>query len=226
MRPLVGITCGRLGPQPIYGVNQAYVGALQEAGADVVLLPPGISEAVLQRLDGLLLPGGPDVHPRHYGRRLAGATAMDEPRDESEMALVRAAAAGRRPLFGVCRGQQVVNVALGGSLHQDVAGHAWEGRPRDQVTHSVRIEAGTRLAAIAGTAALMVNSGHHQVVDGVAPVLTVSAVSPGDGYVEGLESADGTILTIQCHPEELVSGQSWARALFADFVARCSAGRP
>jgi putative glutamine amidotransferase len=231
-RPLIGITAGnRPGRNmpPRVAVNRAYVSGLQAAGADVVLLPTGpagVPAALLDRLDGLLFPGGLDVGPVCYGERPRPELGdVDEELDALEMPLVRTAVERGLPVFGICRGQQVVNVALGGTLYQDLAAdgatdfqHATlQERGRDFLAHGIDVTRGSHLRDALGADRLDVNSFHHQAVRRVAPGLLVTAVSP-DGVVEGLESPDGLVLTVQCHPEELTAGHAWARGLFRAFV--------
>lgn len=227
-RPLIAVTVGsrrdRSGITRL-GVNRQYVEALQEAGADVVLLPPGPLPPLLDRISGVLVPGGVDVHPRHYGEDpRPGLGEVDEDLDSIELPLVRTAAERGLPVFGVCRGQQVVNVALGGTLYQDIVSDGVGSlehdvpleKGRDFLAHEIEVEPESRLRFLLGAARLPVNSFHHQVVRQVAPDLRVTAVSD-DGLIEALESADGRILTIQCHPEELTA-HAWARDLFRGFV--------
>jgi putative glutamine amidotransferase len=239
-RPLVGVTAGNCRDEagrPKLAQNRAYVGALQAAGADVVLLPPPaegqppVPAALLDRLDGVLLPGGRDVDPARYGEEpRVGLGPVDSDLDALELPLVRLAVERRLPLLAICRGQQVVNVALGGTLYQDLARdgatefpHAGAGRPRDELVHAIDVRPGTRLSQVLGRNRLQVNSLHHQAVRDVAPGLVVSATSALDGVVEGLESDDGLLLAVQCHPEELTA-HAWARDLFRSFVAT-AAGR-
>jgi putative glutamine amidotransferase len=238
-RPLIGVTVGHLharsGP-PRLAVNRAYVTGLQAAGADVVLLAPGpagVPAALLDRLDGLLLPGGVDVSPVCYGERpRAGLGEVDADLDALELPLVHAAMDRRLPLFGICRGHQVVNVALGGTLYQDLAADGLTDFPhatpremgRDLLAHWIEVGPHSRLREVLGADRLEVNSFHHQAVRRLAPGLLVSAVSP-DGVMEGLETPDGLVLTVQCHPEELTA-HGWARALFRDFVATAAERSP
>jgi putative glutamine amidotransferase len=232
-RPLIGLTAGnrhgRTNP-PRVAVNRSYLDGLHAAGADVVLLAPsrhGVPPALLDALDGVLVPGGVDVGPTHYGERpREGLGEVDDGLDDLELPLVRAAVERRLPLFGICRGQQVVNVALGGTLYQDLARDGATDLPhatprelgRDHLAHGIEVTPSSHLHRALGGTRLAVNSFHHQAVRRVAPGLEVTAVSPGDGVIEGLESADGLVITVQCHPEELTA-HAWARHLFASFVA-------
>ena len=237
-RPLIGLTArNRPARQipPHSAVNSSYVYALQAAGADVVILPPGphgVPAALLDLLDGVLLPGGIDVDPAAYSERpREGLGDVDGDLDALELGLARAAFEGRLPILGICRGQQVVNVALGGTLYQDLARDGATDLPhaspkengRDYPAHEIEVSPGSHLRAALGASRLTVNSHHHQAVRRVAPGLRVTAVSPRDGIVEGMESDDGLVLTVQCHPEEMTA-QPWARRLFSAFV-EVAAGR-
>jgi putative glutamine amidotransferase len=243
LRPLIAVTAGNRPDRsaaPRLAVNGAYVSALQAAGADVVLLPPvppgqpPVAPALLDRLDGVLLPGGADVNPERYGEApRRGLGDVDDGLDSLELALVQAALDRELPVFGICRGHQVVNVAMGGSLYQDLARdgvtslrHATDlTLGRDRLAHAIEVRPGTRLRELLGADRLEVNSHHHQAVRRVAPGLVVSAVSIADGVIEGLESGDGRIVTVQCHPEELTH-LAWARALFRGLVAAASGALP
>jgi putative glutamine amidotransferase len=237
VNPLIGVTVGvrhdRVG-RARHAINVVYVSALRAAGGDVVLLPGGqpVPPALLERLDGLLFPGGLDVHPSCYGeeprQELVG---VDADLDAVELPLVRSAVERGTPVFGICRGHQVVNVALGGVLYQDIRGDGLSQvehmtpleQGRDFLAHPIAVEAGSRLHGILGTDRLLVNSFHHQAVRRVAPGLQVTATSD-DGVIEGMESADGRVLTVQCHPEDL-TGHAWARGLFEAFVATAAGAR-
>jgi GMP synthase-like glutamine amidotransferase len=144
---------------------------------------------------------------------------VDEPLDLTEIALVRAAVDEGVPVFGICRGQQVINVALGGSLVQHIDGHDNHGHPRDLLAHSIDVVPGSELSKVTPGEHVMVNSLHHQSVKEVAPGLHATAHS-SDGVVEGIESSDGMIVAVQCHPEELLGQEGWAMALFRSFVDR------
>jgi putative glutamine amidotransferase len=220
-RPLIGITCGGVpGSTPRYAVNQTYVNALQGAGAETVLIPPRSSPELLERLDGLLLPGGPDLDPARYGEGTEGSLPpYDQPRDELELELLQRAW-GRKPVLAICRGLQVVNVAAGGSLIQHLDKHRQEG-DRGALTEELRLIGPSHLREAVQADQLRVNSLHHQAPKAIGRGLRVTAQSL-DGVVEGLEDEAGAVVAVQCHPEELTR-LDWSRRLFAQFVSR-SAG--
>jgi putative glutamine amidotransferase len=213
---------------PVYGTNQEYVRAVQQAAGIPILLPPGDLDAglaLLERAGGLVLTGGADIDPANYGAQPHPKLGHTDPeRDELEIGLTRAAVERGKPVFGICRGQQLINVALGGTLYQDLSaehpsGVQHDSKPRNgppTLAHPIKVDRGTRLASIVGAGDLPVNSFHHQAIRRLAPDLCATAFS-SDGLVEGLESPDGRVLAVQCHPEELTHLE-WARALFAAFV--------
>jgi putative glutamine amidotransferase len=214
---LVGITWGRdlVGRSAGQGENALkYAELLVRAGLTPVLLTPGAGSAVLRRLDGLLVPGGPDVSPAAYGHQPApGLGATDGELDALEVDSILAARAARLPILGICRGQQVIDVALGGTLHQHIEHPQWGDDP-SQPVHDVAIVEGSFLHRTFGTVQARVNSGHHQAVDQVAPGLRASAFSP-DGQVEALEAESLRILAVQWHPEEMADDPLTVRLLAA-----------
>ncbi len=237
--PLVGITSTEIPSGDEHGAtkigqNRSYVRALSGAGAAPLLIPhvtdPTRLRALYDRLDGLLLPGGGDVDPARYGQAPHEKTANVAPeRDEVELALARWAVAEGKPLLAICRGIQVLDVALGGTLYQDIeaqvpgAGkHDWyPGHPRDKRAHHVTISPDSRLASILGATEYAANSLHHQAIQDVAPNLTVVARAP-DGLVEAVEIDDHPFaLGVQWHPEELAPADRRAQALLAAFVKAC-----
>ncbi|MHB8573253.1 MAG: gamma-glutamyl-gamma-aminobutyrate hydrolase family protein [Candidatus Dormibacteria bacterium] len=237
-RPLVAITCSPLEkvsrgqPVPTWSVNAAYCQAVTAAGGIPVLLPPQRSRPALRealsRLDGLLLPGGPDVDPGRYGAKPeVPALELEPERDELDLAALRAALAAQRPVLGICRGLQVLNVALGGTLVQDIPLqlpgsdlHQDEG-PRDRLLHDLAVTPGTRLAGLLGVTHTRVNSLHHQAVDRLAPGLVASAEAP-DGVIEGVEAPGYPFLVaVQFHPEELAGEHAPSRRLLERFIAAC-----
>lgn len=230
-RPVIGITIGnayRPGERARYGTDTAYVRSIQEAGGNAVLVPsqaPGVAIQLLDRLDGLMLTGGADVDPGIYAEpRRPECEDPDPLRDVMEIGLVRAARRRRMPILAICRGQQLVNVALGGTLYQDLIAdratetqHDVRGNGRRGLAHPVDLAGDSWLAEATRSRSLQVNSLHHQAVRSVGRGLMVTATSP-DGIVEGMESRDRRTITVQSHPEELPD-QAWARRMFRAFVA-------
>jgi putative glutamine amidotransferase len=187
-----------------------YLSLLSRGGLVPVLVTPGTPTALLARLDGLVIPGGPDVAPARYGQEPGPHTeASVHELDALELDFVIAARARNLPLLGICRGQQVINVALGGSLQQHVDHPQWGEDPAAPI-HDVEILAGTFLRRTLGVDVTAVNSGHHQAVDRLAPPLRRAAVS-SDGCVEAVEAADLLVLAVQWHPEEMPDAQTSQR---------------
>jgi putative glutamine amidotransferase len=228
-KPRIGVTSSPLRGTEYYAL---YLRAIQTAGGEAValdssrdILSPDRATTMLDHIDGVLVPGGWDVDPHAYGEEPQRDTPNVDPQlDLTEIALVRAAVTRRVPIFGICRGQQLINVALGGSLHQHIDRHDTHGYPRDLLAHSIDIAPGSELFSAVASGTAMVNSLHHQSVKNVAPGLHITAQSP-DGIVEGLESTDKMIMAVQCHPEELIEQQEWAMSLFRRFVDRVAASK-
>lgn len=236
MRPRIGITTyARAGAErPSFSVPCTYVEAVAASGGVPVLLPPLADvEVALDGIDGLIFPGGGDVDPTHYG-----GDGHDQnydvcrERDGFELRLVRAVLARERfPVLAICRGMQVLNVALGGTLIAhvpDVFGDAVPHRAPalKAVEHDVVIDAGSRVRAAHGVVGMAVQSIHHQAVDRPGAGLVVTARSP-DGVVEAVETtAHPFVLGVQWHPE-LSGPESEARRVFHELVvaARPSARR-
>lgn len=219
-RPRIGITVSAKKGENYY---QTYVRAVEAAGAEAVELPIGTSS--LPDLDGLLLPGGADVDPDFYGEKKHEKVGpIDRDLDETELEMFKQARERELPVLGICRGQQVINVAMGGSLVQHLDDHDVREHGRAHLAHSVDVDPRSELAAAAGERSIRVNSFHHQAVGRIAPGLHQSAKGE-DGTVEGVESDDGLIVAVQCHPEELTADLPWARTLFERFVARAREAR-
>ena len=234
MPPLIGITLRPQAAAPDRPArlvqNRAYLDAIEAAGAIPMPLPllrdPEKLRALYERCDAICLPGGPDVVPQRYGEesRADADISSEAELDEAEMLLTRWLVAEDRPTLAICRGIQVLNVALGGTLWQDIASQhagspAHHQKQRALLAHSVHIEAGTRLHDILGRTELEVNSLHHQAIRRVGEGLTVSARSE-DGLVEAMELPDRRfLLGVQWHPEELTGTTDWAQTLFSALVA-------
>jgi putative glutamine amidotransferase len=215
-RPLIGIS----GSIRVHdgaeraGVNAAYAHSIAKAGGIPILLTPPIgpdgAESAMEPLDGLVLTGGHDVDPQWYDAHPSPALGPVDPhRDEFELALFHAARRRGTPVLGICRGLQLVNVAMGGSLYQDLPseqpGQVHHDPPvaRDARTHSVTLVPGSRLQCALDTAVLVTNSFHHQAIRDLAPGLSVTARAE-DGVIEGVEGSaeQGWLLAVQWHPEE------------------------
>ena len=215
------------GAQLVQSLNRAYVAALQSAGLTPVLLPTrGPLPADLSWVRGLLLPGGPDVDPLRYGRDLDPTTEPDPESDQLEFALLDWALAEGIPVLAICRGLQVLNVGMGGSLVQDLPQHAPQANPeeprrRDQVAHPLTVDRSSRLGQIVNTGSIQVNSLHHQGIDQLALGLVATGWAP-DGLIEAVELADDRfVLGVQYHPEEMAPHDQAARAVFQAFAAAC-----
>ena len=235
--PLVGvttsITVGQT-PERAY-VNSAYLHAVQQAGGVPVLLPPQLSKASLERLvrglDALLLTGGGDVDPATFGEEPHPTLYEVAPaRDALETQVTLIALERKTPLLAICRGIQVLNVALGGSLHQDVATEPGtqiqhsQKEAREQTTHKVTVTPRSRLGRVLGAEDLEVNSFHHQVIKSLGRGLVPVAWAP-DKLVEGVELDDDSqfVLGVQWHPEHLVGNSEPARRLFSALVTAARA---
>lgn len=169
--------------------------------------------------DALVLGGGTDPAPAHYGQRNTACTGIDPARDAAELALIKAYLAAGKPILGICRGQQMVNIALGGDLIQDLGAklgifHGQDPEGRDRL-HPVRTIGGSLMQRLYGDVR-MVNSAHHQAVGHLGKGLCVSAVSEC-GIIEALEHLSAPVVTVQWHPERLDGGE----ALFAWLIERC-----
>lgn len=217
-RPRIGITTSPLRGDAYY---VAYKRAVEAVGAEPVDLPPGTSR--LPDVDGLLLPGGWDLDPALYGEQPDPKLGpVDRELDETELRLFTQAHEQGLPVMGICRGQQVINVAMGGSLRQHLEGHEVRQFGRGHLAHTIEVDPGSELGRAAGNHRIRVNSLHHQAIEKLAPGLVETARGE-DGTVEAVETSDGLIVAVQCHPEELTSDLPWARRLFESFVARARA---
>lgn len=209
-------------------LRKHYEQALLRAGAEVCWIEPEDPAAPEKALDcdGLLLPGGPDVAPGLYGQERSEKCGKPNPvRDTLETELLKAFLPTGKPIFGVCRGIQILNVFCGGTLHQDIA-DIQQCRHRDRLccrfgSHKVRVEDGTILHSILGETEILVNTLHHQAVDREAPGMKVCAVST-DGIVEAMEMPGHPFcLAVQWHPEMMASRNALQQGLFDAFVSAC-----
>ncbi len=232
-QPLITLIATRqthLKRAPTYEIPQAYLDAILTAGGLPILLPTSLPITALpelvNRFDGFVLSGGGDVDPALYGGHLdATVHSIDPERDAFECALIPLVLQADKPLLAICRGAQILNVALGGSLYEDIPSalpaalrHDWYPNiPRDYLAHTVEIEQGSRLAEILGTRKLRTNSLHHQAIRQPAPALEVVAYAE-DGIIEAMELAGKRFaIGVQWHPECLPEEPAMQR-LFSEFV--------
>lgn len=212
-------------------LNRTYVSAVRQAGGLPVILPvstdPDEAERLVVEIDGLLLTGGSDVDPYFYGEEPDPRLDMCWPeRDRSEIELTRRVVAAGKPLLAICRGHQLLNVAAGGTLHQELEPAVNRIQHRQKtvascVTHSVQLFEGSILRQIAQTDRLRVNSLHHQAVKAVAEGFRVSAMAP-DGVIEAIESERHCFAVgVQWHPEETADHDDCSKQLFRAFVLAC-----
>lgn len=235
--PVIGITINDATNNsglPAVLLLKVYIQAVMRAGGAPLLIPSEISEEaqreIYERLDALLFSGGGDISPETYGGEAhPKISRVDSPRDALETAMIRWAVEEGKPIFGICRGIQAINVALGGALYEDIASQKpdalkhdyYPDFPRDKLAHDVRIEPHSLLARIVNAEILQVNSLHHQAIRRLAEPLRPIAYAP-DGIIEAVELPEHPFaLGVQWHPEWL-QNQPPMRALFRAFVEAAS----
>lgn len=230
VKPIIGITAF-VEEDLSSRLNVAYSKSIIEAGGIPLIIPIGVEEEAAQILaltDGLLLSGGHDVHPFLFGAEPSLKLGKIHPaRDTIELALIEAAFQRKMPIFGICRGIQILNVALGGTLYQDIDSDHFSTKllqhmqqsGRAVATHSVQVIADNLLATIVEQEKIAVNSFHHQAVNVLAEKLKVAAKS-SDGIIEAVVHEEMPFcLAVQWHPEELaIAGDEGAQKLFSAFV--------
>ncbi len=233
-QPIILTTCDT--NEERYLIRKAYCTAIEAAGGEILLLPPfqeKTIDTILAHADGLLLTGGDDIHPKHYGEEIAPHYngEINEERDHYEKVLIEHAVARRVPILGICRGMQALNVFFGGSLYQDITHEIPNSLPhktecalgRGHIAHEVTVVPESLLARIVRRDTLPVNSLHHQVVKNVGQGLSVNARAT-DGLIEGIEHTTYPfLLGVEWHPEELRDEPS--RDLFAAFTEAARAYR-
>jgi len=234
LKPLIGITCFRQEldlygwREKFYILPSRYFNAIQEVGAIPVILPPeGKARDYATKLDGLLVSGGDDVDPQLYNEKRHPKTqGIDRLRDEFEIELIKLFASNNLPVLAICRGIQVLNVAFGGTLLQDIPEEIkspvthWQDIPEHMGSHKVSLFSDT-LINIFGSDILVVNSFHHQAINTLGLGLKVAARSE-DGLIEALEHLElDWVIGVQWHPETMVKHAPLQKKLFDAFVKSC-----
>lgn len=229
MQPAIGITLSMRRKENMFTLTRDNSDAVLDAGGVPLLLPYTTDAAALggmvERIDGLLLTGGDDIDPALFGEEpLVGLGEVEPERDEMEIALSRMMVKAGKPILAICRGCQILNIALGGDMYQDLNSqregliqHVQRGS-RGYLSHSVQIRRGTLLAEIAGTDRIRVNSYHHQAVRRIPEGYTLSATAT-DGVIEAFEGKGPSfVMGVQWHPENLFRTNAVSRRLFHSFV--------
>jgi len=234
-RPIIGVS-GQHGMEDHqHSIRETYFDSVMRAGGLPVLLPrvadAETAQALLSHLDGLLLAGGVDVHPSLFGEEtLPACGKIDEERDTSELLMIQEALRMDMPVFGICRGVQVLAVALGATLFQDIesqlgipaAEHKQE-QPYDNTHHAVRFKEGGLFERITGTQVMLTNSMHHQAIKEAGDKLKIEGITM-DGIIEAVSMVGHeNVFGVQFHPEFLTHYSDWAARLFDYFVDRASA---
>lgn len=229
MKPIIGIT---FSSNSVTGTSKNYICAIEEFGGIPRILYSGVPDSEFTDIDGLLLTGGGDIHPDNFDQAWHPSLKyVNEARDELELPLCREKIEADLPVFGICRGLQVMSVAMGGSLYQDVPSqiidpltHPAKG-PEQDSQHEIEIEHGSRLIKIVGKSADKVNSAHHQAVDERGEGFVVTARSE-DGVIEAMEDPSKRfVLGVQYHPERMIQTDEFRehrRKLFEAFIAAAS----
>lgn len=233
MRPLIGIPTRTIKDESVrrFAVLDTYCRGVELAGGAPIGIPLELSDdslrTIFSHLDGLLFAGGVDIAPKEYGETTEDYCGDIEPaRDATELTLARWALKDSKPILGICRGIQLLNVAAGGSLYQDVFAQLdvelphqhQKGEPYNQLKHSVQLDPDSRVAHALGDNEIMVNSLHHQALKQVAPSFRIVGRAP-DGIVEAIEGIDDRyVIGVQFHPEWLLDDDRRMLNLFQDFV--------
>ena len=216
---------------PTFALSRTYVQAVAAVGGVPLILPPYLERPLLRGafdgIRGLILSGGGDIHPSLFGEEDQGLLwRVDRQRDRTELTLASWALTEDVPVLAICRGVQVLNVAAGGTLVQDMptqipqalSHSSVAGRPTSRIAHTVDVEEDTRLATLIGAGTIGVNSAHHQAAHTIGDGLVVAARSP-DGVIEGLEAPDHPFcLGVQWHPEAMIESTPAMGRLLEGFI--------
>ena len=221
--PLIGISCGRT-TSGSASLATTYTDAVTRAGGIPVIFPtvadPALAAALLKQVDGVIFSGGPDLDPSYYGETVWNETvSVDTLRDVSDLMLMRAALDAKKPILAICRGGQLMNVVLGGSLYQDIPTQVDTlVKHGDGALHRIGVEKGSVLYDLFGQDSLTVNSFHHQGVKQAAPGIRATAFAP-DGLMEAYEYGD-RLIAFQFHPEKMAQTDDAWLAPFRYFIKK------
>jgi len=226
--PKIGITCHPDYAEEKLTLGRYYVRAIEKCSGIPFILPAVSEEEIIKKycemLDGLLLSGGVDVDPEYFGEQPVGTREITPERDLFEISLVRKFLAVDKPILGICRGVQIINIAAKGSIYQDIEGQIegvithMQKAPKWYPTHTIMIEPGTKLGKIYRGLKSRVNSFHHQATKDLAPGFCVSARAL-DGVIEAIESRTHRfVLGVQWHPEQMIFDDLASLRLFKAFV--------
>lgn len=234
-RPLIGITSFKTEDQyPIFKLNADYVEAVYKAGGIPVIMPQTTDLEVCKKfaetLDGLIIPGGADVSPMFYGEQpVKEVTYIRADNDRFEFEILKLCLEAKKPILGICRGMQLINVAFGGTLWQDIPsqipdamGHLQDSSLRNEPFHTVNLEEGSRIAKIVGADSVDTTTYHHQCIKDLAEGLKVTGKT-SDGIIEVVEGTESDIIAVQWHPEGLACKNEGILNLFKTLVE--SAGK-
>lgn len=232
-KPVIGLTSNieMLNGNLSYTLYLSYAEAVYRAGGTPIVLPLGNEELVetwVNMCDGILLTGGNDVHPFHYGHSAHDELGLTTPDlDQSQIMIIQYARQQNKPLFGICRGSHLINIALGGTMIQDIhaeipdnLNHLDKGSRDKTLTHRVKIDRDSTLFNVLQEEELLVNSFHHQAIGKLGEGLRCVAIAP-DGVKEAIENEDGSIIGTQFHPEELGKFNDQMQQLLKVFVEKC-----
>ncbi len=232
MKPRIGIIAANYQDDACFMVRSTYINEVLDAGGIPVLLPFSISAEdgtmFMSQLDGLLIPGGIDVTPRLYGEEpIPEVTKSILRQDVFEIEMIREASRQNKPILAICRGIQVLNVAYGGTLYQDIHAqkaaflcHQQNVQQKSEKTQMITLLPGSVIHKIYAGDKAYVNSFHHQAIKDLAPGLTATAFAQ-DGIVEACESEDGRVIGVQWHPEMLAPEDENSKKIFQYFIGLC-----
>jgi len=217
---------GSINENKMISVNKNYLSAIWDTGGIPTLLAPSTDTEYINEVsecfDGFIFCGGEDIHPKYYNERKGKNTKnICSARDEFEEKLFFSVFARKKPILGICRGMQIINVFLGGSLYQHIEGHM-QKEEKHVLTHTISISDGSLLNQITGKKTFFVNSFHHQAIKSLSSLLLLDAFDTRDGYIEAFHhSGHKFLMGVQWHPEACYAFDESSRSIFDAFMAAC-----